>query len=202
MRILRDQLGQWVYPVHRLDRATSGVLVFGLSSEAAQRLAQLFKERQVRKCYWAVVRGFIHSRGVIDYPLREEKHKPPASARTRYRRLGKVELPIPVGKFPTARYSLAEIIPETGRRNQIRKHFAHLSHPVIGDVSYGDGRHNRLFREQFNLHRLLLFALSLNFEHPFSHEQIFIEAPLPPEVIDLFNRFAWPLPESPTIAGE
>lgn len=191
LRMLRDQLGQWVYPVHRLDRATSGVLLFALDSEAAGRMIQLFLDRRVRKRYLAVVRGYTAEEGVIDYPLREAKDRPGQEAQTAYRRLGTAELPYPVGKFPTARYSLVEAFPHTGRRNQIRRHFRHIAHPIIGDVYFGDGRHNRLFREQFNLHRLLLLATDLRFMHPDTGREISIRAPLPKEVTGLLARLGW-----------
>ncbi|MCW8904143.1 pseudouridine synthase, partial [Sedimenticola sp.] len=129
LQTLRDQIGRRVYPVHRLDRPTSGVLVFGLDSDAARRLVQLFEQRQVRKRYLAVVRGYTAESDVIDYPLREEGHKAPQAAVTGYRRLATVELPIAVGRYASARYSLLEVRPETGRMHQIRKHMKHIFHP-------------------------------------------------------------------------
>ena len=189
MRILRDQIGQWVYTVHRLDRATSGVLLFALSSEAARKMIGLFQTRDVDKQYLAIVRGYTEEKGLIDHPLREEKHKTPAEASTSYRRLATTELPFPIGSFPTARYSLVEIYPKTGRKNQIRKHFAHISHPIIGDTRIGDGRHNRLFREKLDSHRLLLMAKVLQFTHPFSGEKVRIEAPITSDFQKIIERF-------------
>lgn len=191
MKILRDQLGQWVYPIHRLDRATSGVLLFGLNKEAAGAMIELFAARAVIKRYLAVVRGFLNPTGVIERPLRETKTDPYVEAITRYRCLGKVELPIPVGLFPTARYSLVRVFPETGRKNQVRKHFAGISHPIVGDVQFGDGRHNRIFRMHFNISRLLLFATELAFAHPFSGEAVVIKAPLSDDIMSLFARPGW-----------
>jgi tRNA pseudouridine65 synthase len=191
MKILRDRIGQWVYPLHRLDRAASGILLFGLSSGAAGKMIRQFGERKVKKRYLAVVRGCLQEKEVVDYPLREEPHKEPAEALTEYRRLVTVELPYPLGKFPTARYSLAEVFPHTGRKNQIRKHFAHISHPIIGDVRYGDGKHNRLFREKFAVHRLLLLAVSLSFQHPYTGELLTLRTGIPEEVKDLFRKLNW-----------
>ncbi len=191
MRILRDQLGQWVYPIHRLDRATSGVLLFGLNKEAAGAMIELFTARAVKKRYLAVVRGFLDASGVIERPLREENTSPYVEAITRYRCLAKATLMIPVGSFPTTRYSLAAVFPETGRKNQVRKHFAAISHPIIGDVQYGDGRYNRIFRKHFSLNRLLLFATSLAFTHPFRGEHVVIRAPLPDDLMRQFTRFGW-----------
>ncbi|MEL6823999.1 MAG: pseudouridine synthase, partial [Calditrichota bacterium] len=130
MQQLRDQIDQWVYTVHRLDRATSGVLVFALSSEAAKELHALFVECKVQKRYLAVLRGWLSElNGKIDYPLLENGASEKQEAVTDYQVLETVELPIPVSKFPTARFTLAEAFPRTGRNHQLRKHFAHLRHP-------------------------------------------------------------------------
>lgn len=190
---LRDQIGRRVYPVHRLDRPTSGVLMFALSPEAATALCGVFEARAVDKRYLAVVRGYTEEAGSIDYALCEEPDKPAQPALTHYRRLATVELPIAVGRYASARYSLVEARPETGRMHQIRKHFAHIFHPLIGDTTHGEGRHNRLFRERFDLHRLLLLAWRLEFTHPCSGARVAIEAPLPAELQRLFADFGWPL---------
>ncbi len=176
MQQLRDQLGQWVYPVHRLDRPTAGVVVLGLDSEAARLLCQSFEKREVRKSYLAVVRGYAPGRAVIDYPLQEEPGREPQQAVTRFERLATVELPVAVGRYATARYSLLDVTPETGRLRQIRKHMKHIFHPIVGDTSHGDGRHNTLFRKRFGCHRLLLTACRLDLCHPFSGERLVIRA--------------------------
>jgi tRNA pseudouridine65 synthase len=192
---LRDQIGRRVYPLHRLDRPTSGVLLFALDPEAAAEMGAAFEGRRLEKRYLAVTRGFVEAEGVIDYALREEPDKPAQEAVTRYRPLARVELPIPVGRYATARYSLVEAIPETGRMHQLRKHFAHIFHPIIGDTTHGEGRHNRLFRERFGLNRLLLLAHQLSFRHPYSGADISIRAPLPPPLRGLFEEFGWPQPD-------
>jgi tRNA pseudouridine65 synthase len=163
LQLVRDQLGQHVYPVHRLDRATSGVLVFALDPETARHFGDAFTERRVEKRYVAIVRGWIDERVVVDYPLLEEGAAMHAEAVTEFARLSCFEVPVAVGRYATGRYSLVEAFPRTGRMHQIRRHFAHLRHPVIGDVRYGDGRHNRMFREQFGVHRMLLHAQRLAF---------------------------------------
>ncbi|MCW8826671.1 MAG: pseudouridine synthase [Gammaproteobacteria bacterium] len=191
LQTLRDQIGQWVYPIHRLDRPTSGVILFALSSEAARVMCGLFEERTVTKDYLAIVRGYTDESGHIDYALQEEPHKPAQNAVTDYERLATVELPIPIGRYNSARYSLVRVKPLTGRMRQIRKHFHHIFHPLIGDTSHGEGRHNRLFREAFDCHRLLLHARRLSLPHPDSGEQLIIEAPLPSEFVQLFERFQW-----------
>ncbi len=164
--ILRNQLGRYVYPVHRLDRATSGVLLFGLDSETAGQLGQQFARRETDKVYYAVTRGWVDDQGLIDQVLTNEQ-RGEQEARTRYHCLARVELPHPVGKrHPSSRYSLVRVVPETGRMHQIRRHFTRISHPLVGDTVYGDGPHNRLYRATLNIPGLLLKAHLLRFEHP------------------------------------
>ena len=194
LQMLRNQLGQHVYPVHRLDRQTAGVLVFALNSEAAGKLRQVFDEQQTEKIYLAVARGYTPEAATIDNPIKPDKdhqHKEAQDAVTHYRRLATVELPIAVGRYQTARYSLVEIQPETGRMHQIRKHFAHIRHYLIGDKRHGDWRHNLMFKEQLHCTNMLLLARRLTFVHPYTKQPITIQAPLPEYFIDLFNRFGW-----------
>ena len=191
MQILRNQLNLWVYPVHRLDRATSGALLFALNPKAASKISNLFQQRKVNKKYIAVVRGFTEKTEVLNYPIRNDKNKNPVEAITYYKLKSTIELKHPVGRYQTARYSLVEIKPETGRRHQIRKHFARISHPIIGDVSYGDGAHNHFFRDHFGLNRLMLFAISVGFEHPYSKKSISIRAKLPTDINELLKLFQY-----------
>jgi tRNA pseudouridine65 synthase len=186
LQMVRDQAGQHVYPVHRLDKPTSGVLVFALHPEAARRLSDAFAGRQVRKVYLAVVRGFVGDEDVIDYPLKEkldkttdglaDPDKPAQTAVTAYRRLGQVELDYAVSRYPTSRYSLVEAHPRTGRKHQLRRHFKHIFHPIIGDGKYGDYRHNRFFRMQLGCARMLLAAVELSFLHPYTGVPIEVKA--------------------------
>jgi tRNA pseudouridine65 synthase len=191
MRLLRNQLGQRVYPVHRLDRPTAGVLIFALNSESAGRLSALFRERLMQKTYLAIARGHSPLAGLIDHDLAPSREAAPRPARTQFQRVATVELPIAVGPYPFARYSLVRAYPETGRYHQIRKHFHHISHHLIGDTAYGDGRHNRLFREHFNWHRLCLIAESLSFQHPFLGVPIHITTPGDAAWRDLIARLPW-----------
>ncbi len=156
LRILRDQLGCYVYPVHRLDRATSGVLVFALSPESAGELGKKFQTREIIKTYFCVTRGWTEDSGMIDY----------SCAQTQYETLVRVELPFSTKRYERSRYSLVRVRPLTGRMHQIRKHFAHLSHHLIGDTVYGDGEQNRIFREKLGIRRLLLKAQVIEFQHP------------------------------------
>lgn len=178
MQMLRDQLGQKVWPVHRLDRATSGVLLFALDSETAASVGRQIMARTVGKRYLAVARGFTEASGRIDYPLSTGDRRADQPACTDYQRLGTLELPIPIGRYPSARYSLLSVWPRTGRTHQIRRHFKHIFHPLIGDTTYGEGRHNRLFRIEFGCHRLLLHAAELKLQHPRCGREILLHAPL------------------------
>ena len=186
----RDHVRQHVYPVHRLDRSASGVLVFGRTSEAAGRLGKAFEARAVDKRYVAVVRGTITERGTVDYPLRADREAPLRPAVSEFVRLARVELDEPVPPHPTARYCLVALRPRTGRTHQLRRHMAHLRHPIVGDVRHGDGRHNRLFRARLSSHRLLLWATRLSFTHPYSGEAIRIDAP--PSDAEVLTALGWP----------
>lgn len=201
LQLVRDLVGRRVYPVHRLDKPTSGILAFGLTSIAARRLAEVFAAGEVEKTYLAVVRGVVPDSGLIDHPLVEEldpygdplaePDKGPQAAVTAFRRLAAVELPFAVGRYPTSRYSLVEARPQTGRRHQLRRHFKHLCHPIIGDTKYGEGRHNRFYREEYGCHRLLLAAVELAFVHPFSGRPLRIVAPPEEDFLPLLARFGW-----------
>ena len=190
LQLLRDQLGARVYPVHRLDRPTSGLMVMALSPEAAGILARQFASREVSKTYMAVVRGFTADEGVIDSPLKGPSGAEKA-AETAFTRLGTAEVPRPVGPHPTARYSLVRVEPRTGRTHQIRRHFAHIRHPVIGDVLRGDGRQNRFFREHFGVHRLLLASVELRFRHPANGGEMLVSCPPERELQELFAKLGW-----------
>ena len=191
LQMVRDQVGHWVYPVHRLDGRTSGVLVFGLTRDAASKLADLFRLREVQKIYWAVVRGYAEEEDVIDYALKRSDFKPRQSAVTAYRRLATTELPIPVGPYQTARYSLVEVMPKTGRLHQIRKHFAHVFHPVLGDRKHGDWRHNKMAVNELEIEEMLLLSKKLCFVHPYTGIDVAIETTLPDFMIRGFKRFGW-----------
>lgn len=197
---VRDLLRRHVYPVHRLDKPTSGVLLFALSPEAARRLTDSFAAGRVTKRYLAVARGVVPDAGVIDHPLVEEPDRLdgplvseglPQPALTLYRRLAAAELPVALGRYATSRYSLVLLEPRTGRRHQLRRHLKHLCHPIIGDTTYGEGRHNRLFRERFACGRLLLHAAELALPHPASGQTLTVAAPLDPALVALFDRLGW-----------
>ena len=187
MKILRNQINQWVYPVHRLDKPTSGVLLFTLSSELAKTVSKAFEAREVQKEYEAIVRGWIN-KGIIDHPLKEIavfKHQQKnvekleaKEATTQFENINHYELPFSDGRFSSSRYSHISLKPKTGRKHQIRRHLKHISHPIIGDVKYGKGEHNRLFKDELNSHRLLLAATKLTITHPVTNKPLIIECPL------------------------
>ena len=200
MKIVRDQLGQWVYPFHRLDKSTSGVLAFALDKEIARRMTQSFTDKKVIKTYLAVVRGYTREEERIDHPIKErnkmtdqraDKDKPAQEAITEYRRLATVELLHPVGRYETARYSLVQATPLTGRTHQIRRHMKHIFHPVVNDTTYGDGKHNDFFRTHFKCSRLLLHARELEFIHPGSGLKLRIQAPMDHAFGALLEALRW-----------
>ncbi len=205
MQTLRDQIGQHVFPLHRLDRPTSGVLIFALSSEVASQVMPMFANHEMEKTYHAIVRGWIEEQGRLDYALKVEldkiadKHasqdKEAQEATTDYKPLAKVEIPYSTGKFPTTRYCLMEMQPLTGRKHQLRRHMAHLRHPIVGDTTHGDGKHNKLFRDVFDSHRLLLHSSSLKFVHPFTQQEIVIKAGVDQIWQRLCAEFGWIEPE-------
>ena len=196
---LRDQIGRHLYPLHRLDRPTSGVLLFALDTVTARQVAGQFSRGQVTKRYLAVVRGYAPHRGRVDYPLkrlpprggRRPVNRPPQRAETAYRCLARIELPFAVAPYPSSRYSLVALRPSTGRRHQLRRHMKHIAHPIVGDTCYGKGAHNRLFRERLGISGLLLTAVELRFDHPASGARTVIRAPLPRRFQKLMARFGW-----------
>lgn len=244
LQLVRDQVGQYVYPVHRLDRPTSGVLLFALTKEVATKLSEAFANKSCQeefesdtelegdtqtaqqdqldqverltidknidgsnlamvKTYYALARGhLVVSADLIDHPLKEKldklgdknvsRDKPAQSAQSYYQVKQQASLPIKVGKFDSVRYSLIQVRPITGRRHQIRRHLAHLRHPIIGDINYGDNKQNPFFIEHFGFKRLMLIAKSLEFNHPISNERIKISAPFDEQWQQVFDTCQWP----------
>ncbi|RUA33510.1 MAG: pseudouridylate synthase [Bacteroidetes bacterium] len=175
LQLLRDQLGKKVYPIHRLDRKTSGVLLFALDEENNSKTTALFRDQKIEKTYLAIVRGFTDSEGTIDYALRKESGQLQESL-THYKTLAQTEIPVPLGKFETSRYSLVEVKPETGRMHQIRKHLAHIHHPIIADRPHGCNKQNKLFKEKWGMDSMLLHAKEVKFKHPVTQENLTIKA--------------------------
>jgi len=184
LQLLRDQLGRPVWPAHRLDKGTSGVLLFALDADTARRLGQAFEAPdQVQKTYLAVVRGWPPESGLIDHPLKrmEDDARPGRDevqdAQTRYCTLEHYALPLPYGHFPTTRCALVELQPLTGRRHQLRRHLKHIAHPIIGDATHGKGPLNRAVAELLGAQRLWLHARQLILHHhPVTDTPVAIEA--------------------------
>jgi tRNA pseudouridine65 synthase len=194
--LLREQVQGRLHLAHRLDRATSGVLLVARSPDVAAQLGEQFMGRSVRKRYIAVVRGWPEpAEGTVDYPLPGSRDTGPRrDASTDYRRLATVEVDIPLGRYEKQRYALVAAEPRTGRFRQIRKHFAHIHHPIVGDSQHGRGDHNRLFKQHFASHRMLLHAAALSFTHPADGRALTIEAGLDDTWARLLGRFGWSRP--------
>lgn len=189
---LQRQVGPGLMLAHRLDRATSGLVVLAKSRDAAAELGKQFMARSVRKRYLAVVRGWPEAEGVIDYPLPDVRERSPRKAAlTRWRVLATTTVPIALGKYPEQRYALLDVAPETGRYRQIRKHLHHVSYHVIGDTSHGRGDHNRLWRQHFGVHRMLLHAWRLELVHPASGAPLLLRAPVDAAWQGVLARFGW-----------
>lgn len=201
MQLLRDQIGQMVYPIHRLDKPTSGVLVFALSSDIARQLGDIFMRHALTKTYIALVRGFAPAQGVIDHPLVEEPdkytdkkartNKPAQAATTGFQTLAQIEFPFSIDKYPCTRYSLVQCTPQTGRKHQIRRHLKHISHPIIGDAKHGKGNHNRFFQDKFACSGLMLASTKMQFTHPITDEILTLIAPLATNFSHIIRQFDW-----------
>ncbi len=208
VQLLRDQIGQRVYPVHRLDKPTSGVLLFATTPAIARSVVTAFADQRVHKQYWALVRGHPPAHGCIDHPLRrvEDDYAGAATAEaaqaaiTRFQTLATIELPIAVDRYPASRYALMQLVPETGRQHQLRRHLKHIAHPIIGDVRYGKGVHNRYFRDQLGVSRLLLACVAMQLAHPVTRLPLRIEQPVDGEFRDLLQRWQFPLQPMPGTA--
>lgn len=198
LQILRDQIGQHVYPVHRLDKPTSGLMVLALNKQAAITLTQSFTARETEKSYLAVVRGYVTDQ-IIDYPLKEihdkmtdqlaDKDKGAQDAITHLQQLATAEVNQPVGRYASARYSLVSLHPKSGRKHQLRRHMAHIRHPILGDTTHGDGKQNKFARRYLNLHRLALIAYTLSFPHPTTNEYLQFNTEIDDDLQGVFELF-------------
>ena len=190
LQLLKNQIGKHVSPVHRLDRKTSGVLLFALNKDVERAMHQKFMQGEVTKRYLAIVRGYSPDQMEIDYPLRKENGVL-QDAFTEFKTLNRAELHIPLGKYLTSRYSLVEAKPTTGRMHQLRKHFAHIYYPIIGDRKHGCNKQNRFFKEQWEMTTMLLHAKSLQFKHPVTDEDICITAAVQNEFARIMKMMGW-----------
>jgi tRNA pseudouridine65 synthase len=177
---VRNLIGARVYPVHRLDRKTSGLLLMAKTKEIQSVMNKMFMDRQVHKKYLAIVRGYTSETFQIDYPIMSEKGKLQESITT-FTTLQTTEIPESSGRFSTSRYSLVEAVPLTGRMHQIRRHLSHIFHPIIGDRPHGCNKQNRFFLQRFGLSDMMLQASSLQFAHPITGHDTYIYAPIKDE---------------------
>ena len=202
MQLTRDAVGCHVFPVHRLDKPTSGVLLFAKSSAVARSLTEAFTEHKVTKQYLAVVRGYMSEQGTVDYALSFQPDaiadkfanldKPAQEAVTHWQSLAQIELPFAVSKkHDTSRYSLMRLTPETGRKHQLRRHMRHLFHHIVGDTSHGDGRHTRFFRTHYDCTRMLLHAQTLALSHPVTGKPLLLKAGLDDQWLRILEEFSW-----------
>ncbi|HEY9534767.1 MAG TPA: pseudouridine synthase [Mucilaginibacter sp.] len=190
LQLLRDQTGKKVNPAHRLDRATGGVLLFAFDKETEIAMQLQFADNKVSKIYLAIVRGYAPDAEDINYPLKKENGAL-QEAFTSYTTLKRAELPVPLGKHETSRYSLVEVKPSTGRMHQIRKHMSHVNHPIIGDTTHGCNKQNKLFRERWDMTTLMLHASKLNFIHPVTGAEVVIKAPVNTELGRVMELMGW-----------
>tara|TARA_R110002072_G_scaffold301304_1_gene480769 strand:+ start:28970 stop:29677 length:708 start_codon:yes stop_codon:yes gene_type:complete len=193
LQMLRDQIGQHVSPVHRLDRPTSGVLLFSKKEEILPFLKEQFADRSIQKTYLAIVRGIPEVKSaMIDHPLKSERSGRMQESQTSYQVIAEAEIPFDTtGRYPTSRYSLLELKPETGRTHQIRRHLAHLRHYILGDKKHGDNKQNQFFEKQFGMENLLLHARKLEFKHPVTFETISVLAQLPSHFQKTITDLGW-----------
>ena len=203
VQLLRDQIGQRVHPLHRLDKGTSGVLLFALDADCAREVGGQFQRDEIAKRYLAVVRGWPPEAGVIDHPLSRQVDDygrklgadsaaaAALPAVTEYRRLARVELPDAVDRYPTSRYALVELSPRSGRQHQLRRHLKHISHPIIGDATWGKGIHNRFFQQRFGCGRLLLACTRLELKHPQDGRALIISAAPEESFAAVFRALGW-----------
>jgi len=189
LQILRDQIGKWVSPVHRLDRKTAGVLLFALDKETEKLMNQQFTDGLIHKKYLAIVRGFTPIEQAIDYPLRKENGTL-QNAYTSFKTLAHTEIDLAFGNNLTSRYSFVEATPTTGRMHQLRKHFAHINHPIIGDRPHGCNKQNKLFKTKWKMDTMMLHATEVAFNHPITQQKLVLKATLSDEfkrVLDLLE---------------
>lgn len=193
---LRNQLGQHVYPLHRLDKPTSGVLVFALSSEAASFYSVQFREHQIHKTYLALVRGYGPELMTIDHALRDEADEyagissggDAKDALTHVKCLQKFEIPLTVDRYPTTRLSLMQCEPVSGRKHQIRRHLKHIGHPIVGDTRHGKGILNRACEGYFGAGRLWLACTQMVLTKR-DGSKLQIDAPLAADFEQLLTQF-------------
>lgn len=194
LQIIQNEIGIKTYPIHRLDRKTSGIILLAKEKEYVSKFQELFTNNQIQKTYFGVVRGFAPDKKIIDSPVKGRDAKVYKDALTHLKTVEKITLDIPVKPYDSSRYSLVELSPKTGRMHQLRVHCNKISHPLIGDTKYGDKNHDMMFAENFGWKNLFLHAGQLKFTHPFSSRKMSLRASFPNDWIALFDEFDWKNP--------
>ena len=191
LQFLEQQLGYPVYPAHRLDRKTSGVILLLKDKQYVQQFQELFTHKEITKTYYAIVRGFSPDNGIIDSPVKNDDTGIYKEALTHYQSISNIELAIPVVPYDQSRYSLIQLSPHTGRMHQLRKHMSKINHPIVGDYKYGDRFHNRMYETEFDCIYMFLHAYRLEFTHPISKKKMDLKADFPNDWKKLFTEFNW-----------
>ncbi|CAL2077997.1 Pseudouridine synthase [Tenacibaculum sp. 190524A02b] len=191
LQLLLDQTGNKLYPIHRLDRKTSGIILLCKDKKFVSKFQQLFTQNQIEKAYLGVVRGHAPDKLIMDSPVKGRDAKIHKEAETELNTLQTITLNIPVKPYDTSRYSLVKLTPKTGRLHQLRIHTNKISHPLIGDPKYGDKNHNLMFIKEFSYENLFLHAYKLIFKHPFTNEELVLKSSLPEDWNDLLKKFDW-----------
>nr|WP_298993133.1 pseudouridine synthase [uncultured Polaribacter sp.] len=196
LQLIEAQKALKVYPIHRLDRKTSGIILLAKQKEYVADFQSLFTNNTIQKTYYGVVRGFSPETKIIDSPVKGRDAKVHKDALTELNTLAKITLNIPVKPYDSSRYSLVELLPKTGRMHQLRVHMNKISHPLIGDAKYGDKNHDLMYENQFGFNNLFLHAGQLEFTHPFTNEKLVLKATFPKDWLSLFEKFDWSNPLS------
>ena len=191
LQLVFNEKGIKAYPIHRLDRKTSGIILLAKQKEFVSKFQELFTAQEIKKTYYGVVRGHSPETKIIDSPVKGRDANVHKEALTHLKTLEKITLEIPVKPYNSSRYSLVEMLPKTGRMHQLRVHTNKISHPLIGDTKYGDKNHDLMFDENFGWKNLFLHAGKLEFTHPFSSEKIILKAFFPKDWVSLFKEFSW-----------
>mgnify|MGYP001231894836 CR=1 FL=1 len=191
LQLLDNQLKRKFYPVHRLDRKTSGIILLSTKKEYVAKFQVLFTTNQIKKLYYGVVRGFTPDQMIIDSPVKGRDATVYKKAETHLKLLEQITIDIPVKPYKTSRYSLVQLSPKTGRMHQLRIHMNKISNPLINDAKYGDKNHDLMYERQFGWKNLFLHAGSLEFIHPFTEKKIFEKANFSQDWIQLFQKFSW-----------
>ena len=194
LQLIQAEKAIKVYPIHRLDRKTSGIILLAKETTNVSKFQELFTNNEIEKTYYGVVRGFSPETKTIDSPVKGRDASTYKEALTYLKTLEQIVSEIPVKPYDCSRYSLVELKPKTGRMHQLRVHTNKISHPLIGDIKYGDKNHDIMFEENFGWKNMFLHAGHLKFKHPFSEEVLILKANFPKDWISLFGEFTWTNP--------